>query len=368
MVLWSPLQQTECVSTTRAQAQWCVRFTMPVTLASSFPPDGRMIAASGFHMRDVNSSPMTSILVFDVQTGKRVLLLEGHKEWETYSYAFSPDGKLFASTGADKQILIWQLPSGKLLRRLGDSSSVTTAIAFSPDGKTLASGGADRTVRVWNVDDGELKKSLRGHRDWICTLAFAPDGRSLASGCCDWAYHRGNNPAYFERPDPGCTGQWILWDTESGQATKTVNEPGRLMAIAFDPQGVHLACGSAKEVRVYDLKTNATAQVVAKHGFDVTSLAFARDGSALISGSHDLDVKRTNLASAKTEWEIPGYHDIVNALALSKDGGVLATASSDGRFAQRVLKAGDRLLDDGAVRLWNAHTGKLLRHLGDPAE
>jgi WD40 repeat protein len=333
-----------------------------------FSPDGRTLAASGFHMRDVLSSPMTSIPLFDVQTGKRTLFLDGHKEWETYSYAFSPDGTQFASTGADKQIFLWALPSGKLLRRFGDPAGVVTAIAFSPDGKSLASGGADRVVRIWNASTGELQKSLRGHRDWICTLAFSPDGRSLASGCCDWAYHRGNNPDYFERPDPGCKGQWILWDIDSGQAMRNVQETGRLMALALAPDGASLVCGSANEVRVYDLRTNDPGRVLAKHGFDVTCLAFSMDGSAVISGGHDHAVKRTNLATGRLEWEIPGYHDIVNAVALSKDGSLLATASSDGRLAQRVLKAGDRLLDPGAVRLWNAHNSRLLRRLGDPSE
>jgi WD40 repeat protein len=46
----------------------------------------------------------------------------------------------------------------------------------------------------------------------------------------------------------------------------------------------------------------------------------------------------------------------------------LATGSSDGRYAHRVLKAGAKCLGPGAVRLWDARTGRLLRRLGDAAE
>jgi WD40 repeat protein len=58
----------------------------------------------------------------------------------------------------------------------------------------------------------------------------------------------------------------------------------------------------------------------------------------------------------------------VNAVALSKNAALLATGSSDGRFANGVLKAGAACLGPGAVRLWDARTGRLLRRLGDPVE
>src|SRR5262249_48110015 len=74
------------------------------------------------------------------------------------------------------------------------------------------------------------------------------------------------------------------------------------------------------------------------------------------------------LATGQTEWHAPGYFEQVNAVALSKDAALLATGSSDGRYAHRVLKADARGLGPGAVRLWDARTGRLLRRLGDPSE
>jgi WD40 repeat protein len=71
--------------------------------------------------------------VFDVQTGKRVLTLAGHTEWEADATALSPDGKLLASTGTDKQILVWELATGKLRHQLKDQPYRTAALAFSPE-------------------------------------------------------------------------------------------------------------------------------------------------------------------------------------------------------------------------------------------
>jgi WD40 repeat protein len=97
-------------------------------------------------------------------------------------------------------------------------------------------------------------------------------------------------------------------------------------------------------------------------------VAFTKDGSAVISGSHDQTVKRTSLATGRTEWQAPGYFEQVNAVALSRDAGLLATGSSDGRYAQLLLTAGTKCLGPGSVRLWDARTGRLLRRLGDRAE
>jgi WD40 repeat protein len=326
-----------------------------------FAPDGRSLAAAGFHMDKL-------VGVYDVQTGKRVRALTGHTEWEAFATAFSPDGKLLASTGADMQILVWDLATGTLRHRFADQPARVTALAFSPDSATLAGGGGDRTVRLWDLSSGRVRQSLRGHDDWVCTLAFSPDGRTIASGSCDWAYHRGRNTAYFAGRDPGCKSQWKLWDAATGDLKRTVSEPGRLRSLAFAPDGRSLACGIGKDVRLYDLRTETPGRVVTGHHFDVTSVAFTPDGAAVISGSHDHTVKRVDLATGKTEWHAPGHYEQVNAVAISPDGSLLVTGSGDGRFAVRMLPAGAPGIGPGAVRLWDARTGRLLRRLGNSAE
>src|SRR5262249_2856843 len=242
---------------------------------------------------------------------------------------------LLAWTGVDKQTLVWELATGKLRHRLADQPFRVPALAFSPDSATLVSGG-DRTIRLWDVATGRLRSSLKGHRDWVCTLAFAPDGKTIASGSCDWAYHRGRDTSRFSPPDPGCDSQWILWDATTGNLKRTVTEPGRLLSLAFAPDGKPLACGLGKEVRLYDVASEAPRRVVTSHDFAVTSVAFTKDSSAVLSGSHDHTVKRISLATGQTEWQVPGYFEQVNSVALSKDTAFLATGSSDGRYAQRV--------------------------------
>ena len=324
-----------------------------------FTPDGKSLTAAGFHMDKL-------VGVFDVQTGKRLLALSGHTEWEAYATALSPDGKLLASTGTDKQILVWELGTGKLRLQLKDQPEKIAALVFSPDSQTLASGGGDRTIRLWDCGAGELRRTLTGHADWVCALAFSPNGKTLASASCDWGFHRGHD---WLRPFTlGEASEWRLWDVDSGKVQRTVKERGRLLSLAFAPSGQALACGLDREVRLYDLAATTSPKIVARHDATVTSVAFLPDGAALVSSSHDQTVRRTNLATGRLEWQAPGYFEQVNSVALSADASLLVTGSSDQRFPRQRIKAGDAAIGPGAVRLWDLRNGRMLRALGDPTE
>jgi WD40 repeat protein len=146
-----------------------------------------------------------------------------------------------------------------------------------------------------------------------------------------------------------------------------VTDRGKLLALAASPDGKSLACGIGREVRVYDLSVDAPARVLTTHDGDVTSVAFTPDGAAVVSGSHDHTVRSTRVATGEVAWVAPGYFEQVNSVALSADGSLLVTGGSDGRFTQEKVAAGAKHAGPGAVRLWDARTGRMLRRLGDPA-
>ena len=107
-----------------------------------------------------------------------------------------PDGKTFATGGADKTIQLWhKADTDKPLYTLMGHTGGITAIDFSVDAKLLASGSSDKTVRLWDLTTGQSIQTFIGHMGEIGAVAFLEDkalaemalakGKAVASGDAD---------------------------------------------------------------------------------------------------------------------------------------------------------------------------------------
>ena len=104
---------------------------------------------------------------------------------------FSADGKFLATGGGvpsrSGEVKIWNRGRWRdCVREFKDAHSDTVfGVAFSADGKLLASCGADRFIRVFDLNDGKLVKTFEGHTNHVLSVSWRRDGRTLASAGAD---------------------------------------------------------------------------------------------------------------------------------------------------------------------------------------
>lgn len=73
--------------------------------------------------------------------------------------AVSPNGRLMASAGEDKSIMLWDLGSGKRIKKMTGHTGFIYSLSFSADNNVIVSGGADGTVRVWDANTDQTSAS-----------------------------------------------------------------------------------------------------------------------------------------------------------------------------------------------------------------
>jgi WD40 repeat protein len=95
-----------------------------------------------------------------VQTGALKSELKKHRD-VVRALAFSPDGRTLASGGDDRNLILWELGTGKATLSFEKPDTAVTSMAFSPNGELLASGAGNESVFLWNVRTGKLERILR---------------------------------------------------------------------------------------------------------------------------------------------------------------------------------------------------------------
>ena len=93
-------------------------------------------------------------------------------------------GNLAATGDSYGKVLLWDLEAKRQAFEFERcEEQQVCCVAFSADGTLLASGGADKTLRIWEVASGRERRRFLAPLGSVVEIALAPDGRTVAAGC-----------------------------------------------------------------------------------------------------------------------------------------------------------------------------------------
>ncbi|CAN6172713.1 unnamed protein product [Urochloa humidicola] len=100
--------------------------------------------------------------------------------WPVNHTSVSPDRKLLAVVGDDRDALLVDSRNGKVTSTLVGHLDYSFATAWHPNGLTFATGNQDKTCRVWDLRNLSTSLAvLRGNIGAIRCIRYSSDGRFL---------------------------------------------------------------------------------------------------------------------------------------------------------------------------------------------
>ncbi len=206
----------------------------------------------------------------------RPLVLNGRHQGAVYCVAFSPDGKVCATGGADRNIYLWNTETGERLNQLVMHRAPVTSLQFTP-GDFLISAGQDSRLVVWSVAPDRppvVRAEFIQRGGDVGRIGASPDGkqvlfdqgkeirvRSLTTGQVEGVIRNASGTANFTTmalfdPD-GLTvltnasdGRLQLWRAPTRESTRAAElrqlawARGAATSAAFSPDGTFCVTGT----------------------------------------------------------------------------------------------------------------------------
>ena len=267
------------------------------------------------------------------QNWQYVKTIKGHFG-NVNAIAIHPDGNTLISGSDDRQINLWNLPTGKLLYTFSGQAEAVLSVAISPDGKQVISGSVDRKISSWQLATKKYNRTFSylnspySHNGFVNAVVYSPNGNIIVSASTDKTIR--------------------IWGSYTGIVKRTLNgHTDAVLSIAISSDNTTLVSGSAdKTIRIWNLQTGETRYIINQHLAAVKTLAIAPNNQIFISGSADGIIKFWNFYTGELNYTLKAHSKAISALAIHPDGKIIASSSQD-----------------GTIKLWHIQTGELLENL-----
>ncbi|KAG5227874.1 hypothetical protein OIU77_022543 [Salix suchowensis] len=263
---------------------------------------------------------------------------------------FSTDGKLLASAGHDKKVVLWNMETLQTECTPDEHTQIITDVRFRPNSTQLATSSFDKSVRLWDAANPRYSlQTHTGHTSHVMSLDFHPKKNDVFCSCDD-----NNEIRLWNINQYSCTriskggsaqvrfqpriGQLLaaasdnvvsIFDIESDRQTHSLQgHSTKVHSVCWDVNGEYLASVSQESVRVWSLTTGECIHELSSSGNKFHSCVFHPGYATLlvIGGYQSLEL--WNMAENKC-MTVAAHECVISALAQSQAIGMVASASND---------------------------------------
>lgn len=311
-------------------------FALATGLPVAFVPTGANPVAAWFHpsqptVTTVDTAAIVSTPIPTVRIAKDPDFTRGLTP--------IPNTNSLYSIGTTKALTRWNAGNFQKEGNL-ELAGPPTAIAVSKNGQLLAAVDAANTVQVYTIANGQLAGSFKATAK-VNELAFHPNGQSLAASLADKTVTVWNARFNPGQPLP----------PEFGAVVQAFPHPAAVANFTFLSDSQLLTGADDGIARVWTVASDQPKSI--QHPNLVDCVALNKDGTQLATACHDGGVRIYDLTKPtpallkdiKAHTAMPLPHPVY-VVAWSPDGKQIASGSFD-----------------KSIKLWDAASGNLVREI-----
>lgn len=315
-----------------------IHFNDAVTTMAVSPSGSLSAFGTSMTNEIVDRDYQARIFFFRTSNMQIISAVDGHRGMVT-SLAFSPDGKVLASSGFDLFVKFWDVSSGHLLGQV-NIADTPNSVTFSPDGTKLAVAS---NLDVAFIDMHSMKATHSLQEASGKDVVYSPDGdfvfvNSLGS---IKVIDPNANMVMLTFPEPFALVPTLSVSADGTVTGVTYETPETVDGSALSPDGTQIATytiaqspdGSTgtENVRLarWDAKTGKYIDEIKFSGDEIGTISFSPDGNQLALGNAN-EVWIWETKSWQLKERLTGHIGVIADLAFTPDGSKILSAGSDG--------------------------------------
>lgn len=249
--------------------------------------------------------------------------------------AFSPDSKKIVIGYANGNLKLWDINTGKTLRKYKRYKVPLVYLAYSPDGTKILAGfeefSGSINVRLWDANSNKVLNEFNGGSESISYVDFSPDSRKMVIG----------------NPGDGQIGVWNLLEKKPLKEFYADQAPQAGVFL----NNTQIVFSSSYQLSLWDFSSKKVIQKISYKKYEkgdkffenISNFSIAPNQKQVLIGNESHPAKLWSLSSGKLIHTF-GKQEKKSVGIFSPNGRLIATYD-----------------DSQQLKIWNAKNQKLVK-------